>query len=150
MIIKCLHVTWSFFFFLFKILLILKVAFLFILSVDGIPQSPNQVSRFFSSELLSRLNHLINVKFLKIWPCLWRFLVKVFFSFEFSFLSRTADLTTQPLPLLRPTEFPSFPSLSSLGNNISAMVSLTEATKFGELRFLFLSSKFFFFFLVYF
>ena len=59
-----------FFFFLFKIQLILKVAFLFILSVDGVPQSPNQVSRFFSSELLNHLNHLINVKFLKIWPCL--------------------------------------------------------------------------------
>lgn len=139
MIMKCLHVTWSFFF-LFKILLILKVAFLFILSVDGVPQSPNQVSRFFSSELLNHLlNHLINVKFLKIWPCLWRFLVKVFSSFEFSFLSGTADLTTQPLPLLPPAEFPSFPSLSSLGNNISAMVSLTEATNF----FCFLALSFF-------
>ena len=72
--------------------------------------------------------------------------MKVFSSFEFSFLSGTADLTTQPLPLLRPTKFPSFPSLSSLGNNISAVVSLTEARKFGELRFLFLSSKLFFFF----
>lgn len=51
------------FFFLFKMLLILKVAFLFILSVDGVPQSTKQFSRFFSSELLNHLNHLISVKF---------------------------------------------------------------------------------------
>ena len=97
------------------LVLILKVAFLFILSVDGVPQSTNQFSRFFSSELLNHLNHLINVKFKKICPCLCRFLVKVFSSFEFSFLSGTAGLTTQPLPLLpAPYSLPSsahFPHL---------------------------------------
>ena len=148
MIMKLLHVTW--FFFLFKILLILKFAFLFIISVDGIPQITNQFSRFFSSELLNHLNHLIIVKFKKICPCLCRFLVKVFSSFEFSFLSGTADLTTQPLPLLpAPYSLPSsahFPHLvlwETIFQPWSALLKLRSLGSLESFIFCFLLLSFF-------
>ena len=113
------------------------------------PKYAKQFSRFFIRATKSSKS-TYQCEVLKIFPYLYRFLVKVFSSFEFSFFSKTADLTTQPPSHPSPptpVEFPSFPSFSSLGSSNSAVVRLTEAVEFVELCFLFLCCKFFVLFL---